>query len=507
MIGKPIYNINSNYLDKIKWRSLQHNSSALYILLKYDKYDWNDFHAHSNINEYSFYNFNYYDVDFEIDLNKIDLDQLSKYPNAIPIFEKYLDKFSKLDKWKWSFITQNEHCIHLIKNHLDKLDTYAWYYLTKYKHSLHLIENNIDKLDDKCWGGLACNPNAIHIIDKYLYKLNKTAWSLLSSNPNAISILEKKVNLNKIDWKKLSSNPNAIHILEENLDKVHWQSLSKNPNAIHILEQNLNQLDNECWTNIMFNPNAKTLLQKYAKEYLKKEHFKHNLLEIPNAVVIIQTCQDKIDWEYIYRLQIDYINYYTINNIKMNRSDAVKWTLISKLELDDAMSLIEQNLDKANWEILSSNKKAIHILEKNIDKIDWWNLSYNPNAIRILENHLDKIIWSNITINKNSLNILEHNISNINLKASRFLRQNKNAVILLKKYPYLVDFLDDYDWYELSYNPYLCDLLYDKYNYKKMKEQMKDFCEELVQKVFHPLRLQRICNLYNLDLTDYLDLL
>ena len=34
---------------------------------------------------------------------------------------------------------------------------------------------------------------------------------------------------------------------------------------------------------------------------------------------------------------------------------------------------------------------------------------------------------------------------------------------------------------------------------------MKDFCEELVQKVFHPIRLQNMCNLYHLDLTEYLD--
>ena len=43
-------------------------------------------------------------------------------------------------------------------------------------------------------------------------------------------------------------------------------------------------------------------------------------------------------------------------------------------------------------------------------------------------------------------------------------------------------------------------------NYKEMQQQNKDFCEELVKKVFHPERIQRICDTYNMDMTEYLDL-
>ena len=34
--------------------------------------------------------------------------------------------------------------------------------------------------------------------------------------------------------------------------------------------------------------------------------------------------------------------------------------------------------------------KPINLLEKNIDKIDWECLSSNPNAIHLLERNLDK---------------------------------------------------------------------------------------------------------------------
>ena len=41
------------------------------------------------------------------------------------------------------------------------------------------------------------------------------------------------------------------------------------------------------------------------------------------------------------------------------------------------------------------------LLEKNIDKIDWNILSENPNAIPILEKHFDKICWCNFLKNPN----------------------------------------------------------------------------------------------------------
>jgi hypothetical protein len=40
-----------------------------------------------------------------------------------------------------------------------------------------------------------------------------------------------------------------------------------------------------------------------------------------------------------------------------------------------------------------------------------------------------------------------------------------------------------------------------------MLENMKDFCEELVQKVFNPRRAQRMADLYKLDMVEYLEML
>lgn len=42
------------------------------------------------------------------------------------------------------------------------------------------------------------------------------------------------------------------------------------------------------------------------------------------------------------------------------------------------------------------------------------------------------------------------------------------------------------------------------YDYQAMKNKMQDFCRELTEYVFHPVRLVRLCNIYSLDLEEYI---
>ena len=39
-----------------------------------------------------------------------------------------------------------------------------------------------------------------------------------------------------------------------------------------------------------------------------------------------------------------------------------------------------------------------------------------------------------------------------------------------------------------------------------MKEQMREFTEELVQHVFHPVRLINLCEKHEIDLIEYVDI-
>jgi hypothetical protein len=57
--------------------------------------------------------------------------------------------------------------------------------------------------------------------------------------------------------------------------------------------------------------------------------------------------------------------------------------------------MLEKNLDKVNWYILSSNLNAIPILEKNLDKVDWGSLSRNSNIFAYDYNAIKNRMFKN----------------------------------------------------------------------------------------------------------------
>ena len=120
-----------------------------------------------------------------------------------------------------------------------------------------------------------------------------------------------------------------------------------------------------------------------------------------------------------------------------------------------------------DYYLLSSNPNAIHILEQNLNKVDWRQLSENPNAIHLLEKNIDKMNWSMISSNPNAIHILEKN-------------------------------LDKVDWNSLSSNPNAIHL-FAKLDHIYMKQANDEFLEELVQYVFKPERLWRLCEQYNIE--------
>ena len=92
---------------------------------------------------------------------------------------------------------------------------------------------------------------------------------------------------------------------------------------------------------------------------------------------------------------------------------------------------------------------TIHLLEQNMDNVNWVGLSENPNAIHILKKNINKINW-------------------------HWIYKNSNAIHMLFTYDYLL-----------------------------MKKKMSLFAENLAQYVFHPSRLLRLCEKYEISLYDY----
>lgn len=76
---------------------------------------------------------------------------------------------------------------------------------------------------------------------------------------------------------------------------------------------------------------------------------------------------------------------------------------------------------------------------------------------------------------------------------------NANAIDLVTQSP------DKIYWGNLSANPSAMHLL-APLDYSIMKNTLKPFCKELVEYVLHPLRIDRIASLFDLELEEYLEL-
>ncbi len=111
------------------------------------------------------------------------------------------------------------------------------------------------------------------------------------------------------------------------------------------------------------------------------------------------------------------------------------------------------DINKLDWQQLSSNPNAIDLLEKNQDKIYWFMLLQNPNAIHLLEKNKNKINWNYLSLNPNAIDLLEKNQDKIN-------------------------------WDFLSENPSIFE-----YDYEAMKSHFYgEHCygKELIETLFHP---------------------
>jgi len=188
------------------------------------------------------------------------------------------------------------------------------------------------------------NENAIHIIEKRIqYGENS---EIININENAINFLRN--NPRYINYSRLCYREHGIEFVDEliknnEFDKINWGGVSSNPAAMHILN-NPDYYGYIDWCNILFNKNA-------------VEFVKHNL---------------------------HMVNKY--------------WYVIC--EIPHLIDIIEQNINKIDWNGLSKNYNAIHILEKNMDNINVDNLRNNKNGFKLLLT-LDHIFNNNIFYHKN----------------------------------------------------------------------------------------------------------
>jgi hypothetical protein len=143
--------------------------------------------------------------------------------------------------------------------------------------------------------------------------------------------------------------------------------------------------------------------------------------------------------------------YYIVNK-------PISWAMLSNNT--NAVTIMEDNIEKAHWSFLSANKSMVHLLSQHIDKINWECICTNENAVPIIKRHLDKLtqyMWGYLGFNPNAVSLVEDKVNELKHKKSKRekslmnilferLSQNPNAIHLLENN------LDKINWRLLSSN-------------------------------------------------------
>ncbi len=183
----------------------------------------------------------------------------------------------------------------------------------------------------------------------------------------------------------------------------------------------------------------------------------------------------------------------------INMCDKFKTALCIKSNATHIFEKYFHSFNYENWQVLSMNRNAIPFLEKHLDKLDWFYLCQNPNAIPILEKHVDELNWHNLCENPNAIPILEKHVDKLEWE-NLCLNPNPNAIPILEKN------VNKIHWGHFSRNHNILQLV-AKINYAKMKENCRQFAEELASYTFHPTRIIRMSSAYLMQEYEYLDII
>ena len=254
-------------------------------------------------------------------------------------------------------------------------------------------------------------------------------------------------NIYELDFSELSANPGAIELLRLFPDRLDFEELIYNPAGLPLIEEHLSKLDKQLWADFSACPMSIPLLKKYP-QYINWTGLSAN----PNGMEILLKNIDHLycpallshpqGIKFIHQHFPSHMNWYAccqfgdsieLWNSHLDQFDDHMWSLLSSNP--NAISILEQNPSKIDFNYLSKNINAIHLLEQNISLIDWDNLQWNinaikiyeqhpemismwmssmPNAVSLLSQHPEKIDWDLLSTNPAALSLLEKNIVRIN---------------------------------------------------------------------------------------------
>jgi hypothetical protein len=408
-------------------------------LLKYNLRSWFPQNKLSN----DFVSANLYAIEFlSLPENRrlISWHILSQNPNAIDFLSLPENKTHIFYHYLSCNTSSNPKLIKLLKAELQANPNIRrqinWKELSKNPYAIEILTSpeNYDNID---WKSLSCNTNAAAI--EFLLSdknIDFIKWFEFSRNPCDVAIKFLKANPDYIDWDGLSGNTNPIaislikkKIKKENLltpkeydnleNKVYWRALSANPNAVPLIIKKIKEgtrLDDIDWNALSENP---AIFFPFKKNIHAKSKMVASILSRARAKTGISILPDELHEKIVGDL-------ITISINKLREGipvDKLNWSYLCKnpnaIDLIRDRMNFEKNLSKEeydslpykiNWSALCSNSDpgAIDLLnlEENYEKIDWLLLSSNPNAIQLLEKRvkyqlsLNPAIVYNLSIHK-----------------------------------------------------------------------------------------------------------
>ena len=316
----------------------------------------------------------------------------------------------------------------------DLIEQY-WHHFIEYSQNVDIMFNpDLDIFPfDMAVEYMSENPAAF----QHISSLPNLFWSRLSVNPAAIRLIEQ--NIAKADFFMLSKNPAAIHLLEKNFDKIDWIMLSQNPNAEKLLSNNIDLVS--MYDLCSFNPNAVNIINIMLEKNPKVIDFLYwnGLSRNPDAISLLERFPEKICWD----------------------------TIVCN---PNAIHLIRNNASKINeigWEILERSgfatdffnefpEKKVSLSSTEVRSQEIENLLYNETEPVFPDDFpFEEMDWDEISLRSKNMELL---------------RKNKQRL----------------DWHYISTNPNIyC------YDYRRMKQNMDEWREELMMKALHPSRVTK----------------
>jgi hypothetical protein len=318
---------------------------------------------------------------------------------------------------------------------------------------------------------LSQNPNAIDFLKDNRRRIDLRSLSA-NTNQDAIKILKAHIDSEEIDWAALSSNPAAMELLKAKPNKIVWANFCSNtsPEAIDMLRA---KVENE------ENLSIKTYRQKH--EFSQRYINWNNLSSNPSAIDIIKFALNEEN-----RLMTD------AQNVKQ----FLKVSWFSLCSNTNAIDLLTANKDKIDWEILSSNPKAIKLLIKKIEedkdmdmleyyrklppkyKIDWNALSKNPAIFiplkeigRAKSATVSRLLTSYISPKSKTKAADATSLLDLPKDLQREILKNYKGLVFVKNRLRDGIPIDKLDWGYLSENPNAIDLLRDRIDFEKSLTQ------------------------------------